>query len=97
MQTTLQRFYDVLSSMYSAVLLVTEEGRVEFANQAFCDYFGLEEAPMDLAGLDSRAMIEKIKNVYLHPEEAVRASGKSWSEDNRSGARNSPCRTGGPA
>ena len=39
LQTTLQRFYAILSSMYSAVLLVTDEGRVEFANQAFCDNF----------------------------------------------------------
>ena len=35
--TTLQRFYTVLSSMYAAVLLVTEDDRVEFDNQAFCE------------------------------------------------------------
>ena len=51
LQTTLQRFYGVLSNMYSGVLLVTDEGRVEFANQAFCDRFGLEDAPADLVGL----------------------------------------------
>ena len=71
LQTTLQRFYVVLSSMYSAILLVTDEGRVEFANQAFCDRFGLEDAPTDLVGLESRDMIEKIKNAYLNPDEAV--------------------------
>ena len=71
LQTTLQRFYVVLSSMYAGVLLVTDEGRVEFANQAFCDGFGLEDAPADLVGLGARDMIEKIKNAYLHPVEAV--------------------------
>ncbi len=70
LQTTLQRFYSVLSSMYSGVLLVTDAGRVEFANQAFCDRFGLKDAPADLVGLASRDMIEKIKSGYLHSEEA---------------------------
>ncbi len=37
LQTTLRRFYTILSSMYAGVLLVTEDGLVEFANQAFCD------------------------------------------------------------
>ena len=71
LQTTLQRFYVVLSSMYTAVLLVTDEGRTEFANQAFRDYFGLKDAPADLMGLDSRDMLEKIKNGYLRPDEAA--------------------------
>ena len=71
LQTTLQRFYSVLSSMYSAVLLVTDEGRVEFANQAFCDCYGLPDAPADLAGITSRDTMEKIKKAYLHPDEAI--------------------------
>jgi PAS domain S-box-containing protein len=68
LQTTLQRFYDVLSSMYCGILLVTDEARVEFANQAFCECFALEDAPGDLVGLDPR---EIIRGAYLHPDEAV--------------------------
>ena len=71
LQTTLQRFYAILSSMYSAVLLVTDDGRVEFANQAFCDRFGLGDAPADLVGLDAGSMIKKIKGGYRYPDEAV--------------------------
>ena len=71
LQTTLQRFYAILSSMYSGVLLVTDEGRVEFANQAFCDLFDLVDGTADLVGLDARDMIEKIKNGYLHSDDAV--------------------------
>ena len=48
LQTTLQRFYTILSSMYAGVLLVTDESRVEFANQAFCDLFDLDDLPSDL-------------------------------------------------
>lgn len=71
LQATLQRFYIILSSMYAAVLLVTDDGRVEFANQAFCDRFGLKEAPADLVGLAAGVMFKKIKGGYRHPDEAI--------------------------
>jgi PAS domain S-box-containing protein len=71
LHTTLQRFYSILSGMYPGILLVTEEDRVEFANQAFCDYFDLMESPGDLAGLASLEMIEKIKGDYQHPDREI--------------------------
>ena len=71
LRTTLQRFYEVLSSMYSAVLLVTNDGRVEFTNKAFSERFELKEAPADLVGISSEDLVEKIKGAYLDPDEAV--------------------------
>jgi PAS domain S-box-containing protein len=71
LQNTLQRFYLMLASMYSGVLLMTDEGRIEFVNQAFCDYYGLKEAPTDLTGLSSPDLLERIRPAYLHPDEAV--------------------------
>jgi PAS domain S-box-containing protein len=71
LQNTLQRFYSVLSSMYSGLLLMTDEGRVEFVNQAFCDAYGLKEAPADLVGLASRDLLEKILPAFLHPDKAA--------------------------
>ena len=71
LQNTLQRFYFVLSNMYAGILLVTEEGRIEFANQAFCDIFCPEDSPPDLAGLNDYDIIDKIKNVYLSPDDAI--------------------------
>ena len=70
-QTTLQRFYAILSNLNSALLLVTDEGRVEFANPAFCERFGLAELPAALAGIESGAMIEKIRRAYRDPDEAL--------------------------
>ncbi|HVP11550.1 MAG TPA: PAS domain S-box protein, partial [Phycisphaerae bacterium] len=70
-QTTVQRFYSVLSTMHSGVLLVTDEGRVEFANQAFCDSFGLKDAPADLVGLAAPAVVAKIRDAYVDPDAAV--------------------------
>jgi PAS domain S-box-containing protein len=71
LQTTLQRFYTVFSGMHSAILLVTDEGRLEYANQAFCDYYGLQDSPADLRHLGSQEVIEKIRHAYLNPDEAV--------------------------
>jgi PAS domain S-box-containing protein len=71
LQTSLQRFYDVLSNMYSAVLLVTDNGRVEFVNYAFCKLYGLEEAPADLIGIESAALLPMIKDAFLYPEQAL--------------------------
>ena len=71
MRATLDRFYNSLSRMYGAILLVSAQGTVEFANQAFCDYFLLKESPAELKNLSSEAIIEKIKDAYLHPDEEV--------------------------
>jgi PAS domain S-box-containing protein len=71
LRTTLQRFYLMLAGMYCGVLLMTEEGEIEFVNQAFCDFYGLKEAPGDLAGLTSRDLLERIRPAFLHPDEAA--------------------------
>ncbi|MFH0823553.1 MAG: PAS domain S-box protein, partial [Pseudomonadota bacterium] len=69
--TTLRRFYTILSSLYSGVLIVAEDGRVEFVNPAFCRLFDLDDPPENLRGLTSPEMIAKIVNVYADPAEAV--------------------------
>jgi PAS domain S-box-containing protein len=71
LQTNMQRFYSILSSLYGSILLVTNEGKVEFANQSFCDLFNLAVSPQDLLGLAPDEMIEKIKSRYAHPVEAI--------------------------
>ncbi len=71
LQTTLERFYTVLSSMYGSILLVNDEGMIEYANQSLCDFFYLDGSPNDLIEITSSQMLEKIKNVYLYPEEEI--------------------------
>jgi PAS domain S-box-containing protein len=68
---TLQRFYSVLSSMYSPVLILTSEDSVEFANAGFCEAFRLVESPDELVGLSASELVGKIRDGYLHPEEAI--------------------------
>jgi PAS domain S-box-containing protein len=71
LQSTLRRFFTILSNAYSAILLVSDESLVEFVNQAFCDYFGLTDSPEGLIGLTSAEMFDKIDQAYLHPDEAL--------------------------
>ena len=75
LKTTLERFYNSLSSMHSAILLVSSEGLVEFANQAFCEYFGIEESPSELRGLSSEEILEKIKSSYDNPAKELARIG----------------------
>ena len=71
LQTTLLRFYKILSSMSASVLLVTADNKVEFVNQEFCDYFYLGEEPDHFIGSTSVEMTSIIKSAYRHPEEAL--------------------------
>jgi len=66
-----QRYHIILSSQYSGILVVTEEGKIEFANRIFCEQFGLPEAPAELIGLTADEMLKKIQNAYVHPTEAL--------------------------
>lgn len=70
-QVELQRFYAVLSRMYSAVLLVTDQGQVEFANPAFCRLYGLKDSPSEMVGLSSEQMLAKIRHCYVDPPRAL--------------------------
>ena len=57
--------------MYCAILLVSNDNRVEFINQAFCDVFELEDLPYELIGLTDKDILEMIKHVYINTDEAV--------------------------
>jgi len=65
---TLQRFYTMLGSMYSGVLLMTEDGTIEFINQAFCDAYNLKESPDNLVGLGSDDFLSLIKPAFRNPD-----------------------------
>ena len=58
------------------ILLVTDEDRIEFANQVFCDIFSLKDSPEDLLALSAKEMIEKIRVSYIDPDAAVTRIGE---------------------
>ncbi|MDR3726555.1 MAG: PAS domain S-box protein [Terracidiphilus sp.] len=72
LEATMQRFYRMLSNLNAGVLLVTDDERIEFANQAYCDIFGLDESPADLMeSFDSERMIERIKTLHHNSDQAA--------------------------
>ncbi len=70
-QTIFRRMEYVLSNLRGGILLVSNEGGIEFANREFCDIFKLVEAPQELTGFSAAAVIGKIARVYLDPAAAI--------------------------
>jgi PAS domain S-box-containing protein len=68
-QKTLNRFYSCLSGLHGSILLVSKDGRVEFANTSYGDYFGLKESPSEVIGFSSEEIIGKIKDSFLYPDQ----------------------------
>ncbi|MFN8597058.1 MAG: PAS domain S-box protein [Anaerolineae bacterium] len=71
LRTAFQRFQIILSSLYGGILVMDGQNRVEFANQAFCDMFDLNERPEDLLGLSAAEMLKKINRAYADPPAAL--------------------------
>ncbi|MFZ1040882.1 MAG: PAS domain S-box protein [Anaerolineales bacterium] len=66
-----QRFRMILGKQPYGILVVNNDGRAEFANQAFCDFLSLNEQPEALVGLTSEQVIQKILPVYADPDAAL--------------------------
>jgi PAS domain S-box-containing protein len=73
---TLQRFYWILSNMQTGILLVTDDNRVEFTNQTFCDIFGIKDSPDDLLELSASKVIQMIRPSFANPDAAVARIGE---------------------
>ncbi|NJN97580.1 MAG: PAS domain S-box protein [Anaerolineales bacterium] len=71
LQTASRRFQMMLSALYGGILVVSNDGRIEFANPAFCRMFDLGDLPESLLGLSALEMIQKIKNAYADPPLAL--------------------------
>ncbi len=64
----LEHFRTVLSNQYSGILVMSEDNRVKFVNEAFCTLYGLPEAPSELENLASAAIYERLKESLEDPE-----------------------------
>ncbi len=70
-QTMLQRFFTILSGMYSGVCLETREGIVEFVNEAFCANLNITQKPAQLIGLSTQQMLAALRDAYIDPEQSL--------------------------
>ena len=64
----LQHFHTILSKQYAGILVMSEEHRVSFANEAFCTLFGLSETPAELEGKSIEALYALLQPAYRDPE-----------------------------
>lgn len=71
MDRSAQRYQMALAQQVYGVILVSEDGRVEFVNQQFCDMVGLERAPGDLVGLPSPEFLRLVAPSYADPARAL--------------------------
>nr|WP_320011784.1 response regulator [uncultured Desulfobulbus sp.] len=80
LQTTLTRFQIMLTSLYPGILVVSDAGRVEFVNPAFCQLFELNEAEDQPIGslpeelLDKMIKVAENKPEFLARIKAILAS-----------------------
>jgi PAS domain S-box/diguanylate cyclase (GGDEF) domain len=63
LQSALLHFGIVLSSMNTSILLISDDNKIEFVNQALCDLYGCKDSPADLIGLTLEEVYEKSKNI----------------------------------
>jgi PAS domain S-box-containing protein len=82
LKTMLHRFEIHISSLYAGVLVVSEDGKVENVNQAFCDLFNLSEPPSRFIGLTSPEMVEKIFDKYADPDGTLARMQKIIADEN---------------
>lgn len=61
------RFYGILASLHTGVLVVAGDGRTEFVNDAFCRMFGLDAAGEALCGLTATELLERTGAAYADP------------------------------
>jgi diguanylate cyclase (GGDEF)-like protein/PAS domain S-box-containing protein len=68
LRLSLQHFRTILSNQYTGILVISEDNRVKFANEAFCTLFGLSETPAELENQPAARMYAYLKPAYEDPE-----------------------------
>jgi PAS domain S-box-containing protein len=86
-QTLTNRLQIMLSALQYGVLVVDNENRIEFINNAFCEQFGLQPEPNKWIGLTAEEFIPLILPAYADPKKilaritAIVAENKSFVDD----------------
>ncbi|MFH0967196.1 MAG: histidine kinase dimerization/phosphoacceptor domain -containing protein [Methanobacteriota archaeon] len=69
-EVAFEQLTTLVSNLYAGILSVSEENKIEIANQAFCNMFNLSDPPEKFPGLTSEEVMSKILPVYNSPAEA---------------------------
>ncbi|MEI6721333.1 MAG: PAS domain S-box protein [Betaproteobacteria bacterium] len=68
LQVQARRFDQVLSNLQGAILLVGVEGKVEYVNSTYCDYFSIGRAPDALIGTRATQLLRIATQSYADPQ-----------------------------
>jgi diguanylate cyclase (GGDEF)-like protein/PAS domain S-box-containing protein len=64
----LQHFRTILSHQHSGILVISEQGRVMFANEAFCKLYGFKQTPAELENQTSSVILDRLTDAYQDPD-----------------------------
>ncbi|BEV71540.1 MULTISPECIES: diguanylate cyclase [unclassified Paludibacterium] len=65
------RLKTILSVLHDSILLVNDEGRIEYLNQALIHMFGLSQSPQQLVGMTAPAFLDLIRPMMQDPEREI--------------------------
>ncbi len=68
LQLQARRFDQVLSNLHGAILLVGVEGKIEYVNDTYCDYFSIGRAPDELIGTRATQLLRIATKSYADPQ-----------------------------
>lgn len=80
-RATRSHLHAVVASLPGAVLLEDRQGRVVFANEAFCRTFRLCAAAEELAGCECAALMARVSPLLAHPDVAAEDAGGPLAEE----------------
>jgi diguanylate cyclase (GGDEF)-like protein/PAS domain S-box-containing protein len=83
LRSSLQHFRSILSKQYAGILVMSEDRRVSFVNEAFCLLFGLTERPSELEGQPAQVVYDRVQPAYQDPD-------REWIRVREILARNEP-------
>jgi PAS domain S-box-containing protein len=68
----LQHFRTILSHQNSGILVISEDDRILFANEAFCAMFGFKNTPAELESQHAGRIFAQLADAYENPEKESR-------------------------
>lgn len=71
LRNTVKRFETVLSNLQGGILLVCNEGRMEYMNQALLDIFGLDRSPESFIGTRALDILPLLRPSFENPEASM--------------------------
>lgn len=78
----------LVNNMDAAILVEDADRKLQYANQKFCDYFGIPAPPNELVGMDCAAAAEQSKDLFSDPSGFLDGIDKDLrNQVNHSGVR----------